>query len=210
MGRHDLTLGAVIKGRSSLATGLYASTPVLTPTGWVEMADLVAGDLVVTHDHGLLPIVTTGPEPRAALWAVFFPEGALGNEVEVLLPPGQPVLVETVHALPFGGEARALVPAASLEGWRGIAARVPTTSETILQMRLSRPGLVQAGPGLILGIEGIDTAEIDLIRRLLLAPERAVLPLAAARLLVTNLVAEEAGQGLRATDQAAFRPENRV
>jgi hypothetical protein len=43
MGRHDLTLGAVLKGRSSLATGLYASTPVLTPTGWVPMADLSAG-----------------------------------------------------------------------------------------------------------------------------------------------------------------------
>lgn len=210
MGRHDLTLGAVIKGRSSLATGIYASTPVLTPTGWVEMTDLAAGDLVVTHDHGLLPIVTIGLELRAAFWGVLFPEGALGNEVEVMLPPGQPVLVETAHAMPFGGEARALVPAASLEGWRGIAAHVPATSETIRQMRLSRPGLVLAGPGLILGVEGIDPAEVDLMRRLLYAPERAVLPLAAARLLVANLIAEEAGQGLRASDHAALRPENRV
>jgi hypothetical protein len=210
MGRHDLTLGAVLKGRSSLATGLYASTPVLTPTGWVPMADLSAGDIVVTHDHGLLPIVTIATETRAALWAVLFPEGALGNEVAVILPPGQPVLVQTAHALPFGGEAQALVPAASLEGWRGIAPFVPPARETILQMRLSRPGLVQAGPGLILGVDGMDRGEIDLIRRLISAPERAVLPLAAARLLVASLIAEEAGQGLRASDQAALRPENRV
>ncbi|MBI1171521.1 hypothetical protein GC209_08980 [bacterium] len=210
MGRHDLTLGAVLKGRSSLATGLYASTPVLTPTGWVEIADLSAGDIVVTHDHGLLPIVRMAPETRAALWGVLFPAGALGNDDEVLLPPGQPVLVETAHALPFGGEAQALVPAASLEGWRGIAPFVPSTPETILQIRLSRPALVQAGPGLILGVDGIDIGEVDLIRLLLTAPTRAVLPLAAARLLVAALIAEEAGQGLRASDQAALRRENRV
>ena len=210
MGNHDLTLGAILKGRSGLASGLYAATPVLTATGWVTMADLVPGDLIVTRDHGLLPIVMIATETRAALWAVLFPKDALGNEGPVLLPPGQPVLVESAHALPFGGETTTLVPAASLEGWRGIAPFVPSSRETILQMRLGRPGLVQAGPGLILGVEGIDSGEVDLIRSFFHAPKHAVLPLAAARRLVASLIAEEAGQSLRTCDQAALRPENRL
>lgn len=206
MGRHELTLGVAIKGRSGLATGLYASMPVLTATGWVEMSNLCAGDLVVTRDQGLSPIVSIRPELRASLWGVLFPEGALGNQVEVILPPGQPVLVETAYAMPFTGEPVALVPAASLEGWRGIAPHVPTCAEPILQMRLSRSGLVHAGPGLFLGVEGVATAEVDLRALLFAAPRRPVLPLAAARHLVAAMIAEETGQSLRARVQAALRP----
>ncbi|MGV8987674.1 MAG: Hint domain-containing protein [Cypionkella sp.] len=210
MGRHDLILSAALKGCSGLATGIYASIPVLTPTGWVEMAELSPGDLVVTRDHGALPIVTIGPERRLALWGVLFPKGALGNDQAVILPPGQLVLVQTAHASRLTGKAQALVPAALLEGWRGIAAHGPASTKTILQMLLTRPGLVQAGPGLVLGVDGVDTAEVDLIRMFLTAPKHVVLPLAAARHLVAALIAEEAGKGLRSSNQAALRPENRV
>lgn len=211
MGRHDLTLGIAIKGRSGLASGLYASTPVLTATGWMPLADLGQGDLLVTSDHGLSPIVALRTEIRVALWAVLFPEGALGNDAPVLLPPGQPVLIRSPHAMPFCGEPQALVPAAALEGWRGIAPHVPDTAEPILQLRLSRPGLVEAGPGLVVAVEGAETPERDLIRLLLTAPGLPVLPLAAARHLVATLIAAETGRGLRAADQAAlFRPENRA
>jgi hypothetical protein len=210
MGRHDLTLGSALKGRAGLACGIYASTPVETATGWVAMEDLAPGDLVVTRDAGLCPIVTVAPETRDALWAVRFPEGALGNLEEVLLPPGQPVLIETPYATPFTGETQVLVPASSLEGWRGIAPQVPFCPEPILLMRLSQPGAVAVGQGLRLGIEGVETGEADLIRLLFGPPERVVLPLAAARHLVAAMIAEEAGQGLRVCDQAAvLRPENR-
>ena len=205
MGRHDLTLGVAIMGWSGLASGLYASTPVLTATGWVDMTDLRAGDLVVTRDQGLSPVVSTRPELRAALWGVLCPAGALGNQIEVILPPGQPVLVETAYALPFTGEALALLPATALEGWRGIAPHVPGCPEPILQMRFSRPGLVQAGPGLFVGVDGIATAEVDLMALLFAATQRPVLPLAAARNLVAAMIAEETGQGLRAVSQAALR-----
>lgn len=204
MARHDLTLAIAIKGRAGLAAGLYASTPVLTATGWVAMADLAPGDLVVTCDHGLTPVVETGPEPRAALWGVLFPGGALGNEDEVLLPPGQSVLVESPHAMPFTGEPQALVPAAALEGWRGISPHVAERPEPILQMRLPQPALVQVGPGLVVGIAGAQAAEVDLIRLLLTAPEHPVLPLAVARHLVATLIAAETGLGLRAAAQASL------
>ena len=210
MGRHDLTLGTALTGRVGLATGLYASTAVQTPTGWVKMADLGPGDLVVTRDHGLSAIVDIRPELRVALWGVLFPAGALGNDTEVLLPPGQAVLVQSRHALPFTGEACALVPAAALEGWRGIAPHVPLCAEPIVQMLLARPGLVHAGPGLAVGVDGAAPAEVDLIRLLLTAPPHPVLPLAVARHLVATLIAEQTGQSLRQMGQAAaVKPDNR-
>ncbi len=211
MGRHDLALGIALRGRAGLASGLFASTPVLTATGWVRMADLDPKDLVVTRDHGLSSIVTLQTENRVALWAVRFPEGALGNVAPVLLPPGQPVLVQTPHAFPFCGEAQALVPAAALEGWRGIAPHVPDTAEPILQLRLARSGLVEAGPGLVVAVEGVKAPGRDLIRQLLTAPALPVLPLAAAQHLIAILIASETGRALRAADQATlFRPENRA
>lgn len=204
MGRHDLTLGIALKGRAGLACGLYTSTAVLTATGWVEMGALSPGDLVVTREAGLCPILTITPEPRDALWAVRFPEGVLGNLEEVLLPPGQPVLIETAYAMPFTGETEVLVPAAALEGWRGIAPQVPLHPEIILGMRLCQPGLLEVGQGLVIGVEGANTGSADLIRLLYGPAERAVLPLAAARHLVTAMIAEEAGQALRGGDQAAL------
>lgn len=212
MGRHDLTLAVAMRGRAGLAAGLYADTPVRTAAGWLPMAALGPGDLLVTPNQGLCPISATGTELRAALWAVLVPAGVLDNPVAVLLPPGQPVLLESSQALPFTGMAQALVPAAALEGWRGIAPHVPLNPAPILTLRLPRPGLVQAGPGLTVAVDGIegDGPEPDLIRLLLTAPGHAVLPLAAARHLVATLIAADTGQGLRAADQATlFRPAKR-
>ncbi len=203
MGRHDLTLGAALKGHLGLAAGLYALTPVLTPTGWVRVQQLGPGDLVVTLDHGLVPILIIRPQPRQALWSVRVPEGALGNDCAIILPPGQTVLITSPYAMPFTGETSALVPAAALEGWRGIAPHVPACREPILQLDLSRPALIEAGPGLVIGLDTVTKGPADLMRLLVSAPDRQVLPLPVARHLVAALVAEDTGLALRAAELAA-------
>lgn len=198
MGRHDLALSAALKGHSGLAAGIYAQTPILTASGWLPAQDLAPGDLVVTLDHGLSPIVALRPQERAALWSVRLPEGALGNPQPVILPPGQPVLLVSAYAIPFTGETTALVPAAALEGWRGIAPHVPACRQPILQIDLARPALVQAGPGLVIGLDTIVKGSGDLMRLFAPTPDRLVLPLPVARHLVAALVAEETGRALRA------------
>lgn len=214
MGRHDLTLGAALKGHLGLATGLYALTPVLTPTGWTAVRQLVSGDLVITTDHGPAPIVALRLQPRQALWSVHIPQGALGNAQAVILPPGQTIQITSPYAVPFTGETVALVPAASLEGWRGIAPHVPACSEPIVQLDLSWPALIQAGPGLIIGLDTVTKGPNDLLRLLVSAPNRHVLPFGVARHLVAALVAEETGQALRAAefagDQARIWPAKRA
>ena len=120
MGRHDRSM-KLPESHSTLIRGLYASTPVQTAFGWRPASTLAPGDLVMTRDDGLRPINSVLTEHRQALWSVRLPEGALGNSAMVMLPPGQPILIKTRHAMPFSGDDLALVPVTTLEGWRGIA-----------------------------------------------------------------------------------------
>ena len=113
MGRHDPFL-KLPEGQVNLTRGLYASTPVATAFGWRPVADLAPGDLVMTRDDGLRPIRSLRAEPRQALWSVRLPQGALGNDDTVMLPPGQPILIRTHYALPFSGDDLAVLPATSL------------------------------------------------------------------------------------------------
>jgi hypothetical protein len=206
MGRHDSTL-TPHQGRTALARGLYASTTVQTAFGWRFAGDIAVGDLVMTRDAGLVPVLQVATEFRPALWSVLLPEAALGNAQHVILPPGQPVLIRSRFAMPFSGDDLALLPATALEGWRGITPHVPARIEPILQFRLDRPGLISAGPGLHLGCDGSDNALIDL-RRLLDRPARPCLPLAAARHMVAQLVAEEASGQLAELQAVALRSPN--
>ena len=203
MGRHEFSLSAGAR-RVVLATGLYASTRVQTAFGWQTVAELQPGDLVMTKDDGLTALSAIHTEFRRALWSVRLPAGAVGNLVDMMLPPGQSVLIQTGYAMPFSGDDLALVPATAMEGWRGIAPHVPAKSEPILQLRLSRPGVLFVGPGLMVGCEGGDLAAFDL-KSLLHTPSRPVLPLAAARQIMATLVAEEASLCLKDLHAADLR-----
>jgi hypothetical protein len=196
MGHHDPALTTAISGRAGLARGLYAGTLLTTPMGPTAIESLGRGDLVVTEDRGLCPVVALVAEDKPALWAVRIPVGALGNGQEILVPPGQPVWVETDFAMPYTGEGAALVPAASLEGWRGIVPLARATSAPIWQLQLDRAGLARSGSGVVFGIDGVESEAVDLVTRLLSAPERPVLPLAAARHLVATLIGAATGLGL--------------
>lgn len=203
MGLHELSLGL---GGTKLAlpTGLYASTKVQTAFCWQSAGDLRPGDLVMTLDDGLVPLHATRTEIRRALWSVHLPANAHGNLFDMLLPPGQSVLVQTDYAMPFSGDDLALVPATALEGLSGITARVPAIDEPIVQLQLPRFGILLAGPGLMVGCPGCDAGRFDL-KDLMHAPTRPVLPIAAARQMVATLIAEEAGHGFKAHYAADLR-----
>ena len=204
MGRHDPTL-KLPDSQFALVRGLYATTPVATAFGLRPASSLAPGDLVMTRDDGLRPIRSVRHEQRQALWSVRLPQGAFGTGDMVMLPPGQPVLIQTRYAMPFSGDDLALLPATSLEGWRGIAPHVPASTEMILHLCLDRPGLLFLAPGLWTHCDGSDAAGFDL-RRLLGVPSRPTLPLAAARHLVAHLIADEASAELTACQATARWP----
>jgi hypothetical protein len=204
MGRHDSTL-RLAGQRMSLATGFYASTQVQTAFGWQAASALGPGDLVMTRDLGLMPIAAVRTEHRQALWSVRIPVAALGNPNPVMLPPGQPLLIQTAWAMPFSGDDLALVPATALEGWRGIAPHVPAETEAILQLRLDQSAVLFIGPGLQAGCDGCENVAFDM-KRFLQMPRRPTLPLAAARHMVAQLVADETCEAFKSLQAADLRP----
>ena len=204
MGRQDFMLTASNQ-RNALTTGFYASTPVQTAFGWTAASDLGPGDLVMTRDMGLVPVAKVHTEHRQALWSVHVPAGALGNAGPVMLPPGQPLLIQTDWAMPFSGDDLALGPATALEGWRGIAPHVPAEAQPVLQLTLDQPAILFIGPGLMAGCDGTDDTVFDL-HRLMQFPRRPILPLAAARHMMAQLVADEACEAIIALQAADLRP----
>jgi hypothetical protein len=124
-----------------------------------------------------------------------------------MLPPGQPLLIQTAWAMPFSGDDLALIPATALEGWRGIAPHVPADTEHIVQLVLDQSGILFAGHGLLVACAGNHNWAFD-TKRLMQQPNRPTLPLAAARHMVAQLVAQETGDALRALQAADLRPPN--
>ena len=112
-----------------LADGFDSATLIATETGWVAAADLRPGDRVVTFDHGLQVLRRTGraapgtpgADPARAMGTLAVPAGALGNRRSMTLLPGQSVLLDSDAAESLYGDPFALVPAAALDGWKGIA-----------------------------------------------------------------------------------------
>lgn len=115
-----LTLQGVLPGSLQTSGALYSmgvpcfaqNMMIDCPEGPRPVQDLSVGDLVMTEDHGPLPIcwtgkVTLGPaelEDRPELKPIVFPAGSAGNWTDVLLSPqhavalpGQDVLIRARH-----------------------------------------------------------------------------------------------------------------
>lgn len=113
----------------AVTEGLVAGTLVATEMGWQRAEALRPGDRVVTFDNGLQPLRGLGHgrlmSPRRGLpqaaRPLVVPARALGNRREMVLLPGQSVLIESDAAEARYGDPFTLVPAAALEGHRGIA-----------------------------------------------------------------------------------------
>ncbi|MFN3846213.1 MAG: Hint domain-containing protein [Paracoccaceae bacterium] len=78
-----------------------AGTPILTPEGWRKVETLGAGDPVLTHDGGVLPVLWAGKRllgadvlhGRPRLLPVRIAKGTLGNRCTLLVSPQHAVLM---------------------------------------------------------------------------------------------------------------------
>ncbi len=116
--------GMLITGQ----TGFIGGTHVASNLGWRGVDALCAGDLVLTFDHGMQPIVDIQREllfmpadgvPEAHC-PVLIPEGALHNRTDMWLMPEQGLMVESDAAIDALGDPFAVVPAQALIGFKGV------------------------------------------------------------------------------------------
>lgn len=183
-----------------LSEGIIAGTRIATAMGWRPVEGLVPGDMVMTFDHGLRPVIRVA---RFALWSgqghcpraqmpLAVPVGALGNSSPMLLAPDQTILVESDLAESVFGDPFALIPAAALEGYRGINRIEPHRTVEVVVVQFVEGEVVYANGT---GMMHCGSVHGGTIEGLLGAPEDyAALPLDMARAIVAAMIEEDRAQ----------------
>ena len=146
-------------------SGLLHSTRVATRFGWRPVQQLIAGDEVLTFDHGFQRITAiehainwpdhkTCPEHAAPLMV---PAGVLGNSEKIWMLPAQLVVVESDMAEILTGDPFALVPVDVLEGWKGITRVAPRAPHLVVVLHFEEDEVIYAGNGALLHSQGQGT-----------------------------------------------------
>lgn len=184
--------------------GIIGGTCIACEHGWRPAESIMVGDRVHTFDSGLQPVVqirrstlwTEDTTQNPALQHYLVPRHALGNRAPMRLLPEQAVLVESDSAEALYGDPFALVPVASLEGYRGITRVVPQQPSEIIAIGFAEEEIVYAnGSALIhcpwLGEDMVATPE-ELMRS---GNDNTYPKLSSAALaqLVASLHSEETG-----------------
>lgn len=108
---------AADRQRWDFVTCFAAGTNIITQHGERAVESLVAGDMVLTLDHGFQPVRWIGQrtvQAKGNLAPVRFAPGALGNEAPLLVSPHHRMMLRGWRVEMHFGEAEALVPAISL------------------------------------------------------------------------------------------------
>lgn len=101
-------------------SGLIEGTKVEAADGWRSVESLMRGDAVFTFDGGLRQIEAIHRQEIRPARALLVPGGALDNCADMMLLPGQHMLLESPRAEDSFGSPLALVPAAALAGYHAI------------------------------------------------------------------------------------------
>lgn len=125
--RRSVDLSGAADGGLVASRGLISGTRVGTSMGWRGVEALAPGDMVLTFDNGLQPLVEVR---RDTFWmsdrslardpVVAIPAGAMGNTVNLQLLVDQGILIESEAACDAQGDPFAVVRASALDGFRGI------------------------------------------------------------------------------------------
>lgn len=187
--------------------GFLSGTHVASNLGWRPVEALCAGDKVLTFDHGMQTVVEMVRETvqldkgeiDPARCPMHVPRDALNNRVPMWLMPDQGVLLESDLIADQSGDPFAVVPASTLEGYRGICRLHPNESPQLITPRFEQDEVIYLEAGLL----GFCPAPRDLLTIGVELQEGLykVLPVAEARALVAEMTAAETimiGGGLAA------------
>lgn len=141
-----------------VTTGLVAGTLVETARGWQPIEALRIGDAIHTLDGGLARILgldrrALSPEVETAL--VMIPGGTFDACSDLLLLPGQHILLDTLDDDDLGGAAFTLLPAVALAAASGIRRHRLQSPVEIVTPLFADEEIVYANSGVLLHCPGI-------------------------------------------------------
>lgn len=137
---------------AGIASGLVTGTRVATNIGWRMVEAIAPGDLALTFDGGMQVvcritrnILWSSPKNCPEhLWPLHVPAGALGNQNDMQLLPEQVVMIESDAAEDCFGDPFALMPAAALRGFNGIAPVKPHGDIVVYTLHFEQEQIVFA------------------------------------------------------------------
>lgn len=149
----ELTIPPVSVGEG----GILSGTHVASNLGWRPVEALCAGDQVLTFDHGMQTIVEMQREVVAledgmidpARCPMHIPRDALNNRVPMWLMPDQGVLMESDLIADHQGDPFAVVPASTLDGYRGICRLHPSEPLQLVTPRFEQDEVIYLEAGLL-------------------------------------------------------------
>ena len=206
------TTGAYDGGATGVMTGIVAGTRVATSMGWREAGALQKGDLVLTFDGGLQTVMGVTRSPLwsgaghcpAHFWPLLVPAGAIDNAKPMLVLPRQGVMLESDLAENVLGDPFALIPAAALDGVRGIERIYPNDPIEVISLRFATDQVIFAEQGTLLFCPaGGDLLKLALQGSREFCPYR-MLPETCA----LELVRDSDGRGECSSCLEAFRAQN--
>ncbi|MGR3621749.1 Hint domain-containing protein [Pseudophaeobacter sp.] len=149
----ELTIPPVSVGQG----GFLSGTHVASNLGWRPVEAICAGDQVLTFDHGMQTVVEMVRE-TVHLDAGFIdptrcpmhvPRDALNNRVPMWLMPDQGVLMESDLIADHQGDPFAVVPASTLDGYRGICRLHPSDALHLVTPRFEQDEVIYLEAGLL-------------------------------------------------------------
>lgn len=138
-------------GRRAGLGALGADTLVETVDGWRPAAELGAGMRVQTRDGGLRRLQGVAQYlrwPLAGARMLRVPGGALGNCAPLSLTPEARVLIASPAAEEVLGRPEVLIPAAALDGLRGIRSETQHAPEPMVTLSFADDEIVWLNSGL--------------------------------------------------------------
>lgn len=181
---------------AGMASGLVTGTRIATNIGWRSVEAIAPGDHALTFDGGMQVVrrITRSilwhspsncPEH---LWPLNVPVGALGNQHELHLLPEQNVMLESDAAEDCFGDPFALIPAAALNGFRGITRVKPYEKIVVYTLHFDQEQVVFTCSSALFHCPSdsqgslLETSQSEAIYQ--------TLPMRAATLLVDRMVQE--------------------
>lgn len=152
-----------VPGEAFRTTGLVGGTRIATEMGWRPVEAVAVGDLVLTFDNGLQPVVAvtrtpveTPSRPSFFNTPIRVPVGALGNAKSMILLPDQSVVVESDAAEDLFGDPFAALKARDLFGLAGIDHADPADVREVVTLHFAEDQVLHADGGALI----VATADI--------------------------------------------------